>query len=293
MAKVIREETLRSIITTLLEDKTLGPAMINVNPVVDPSAAITDPSNANFRPGTKAELNVALTALVNNLSDDKIGSVYDTIKDSFDSPEDVEGKKKMKANTQSEHIVRLAVRKLMNEISKSAEERAAKAWASGPSGDEARAAYLAKGGTVTRLPSGASSYMRGAKSPAVAKLRADLEKMPDDTDQDVGGSNMMVADVGGMGLKELAAEFGFKNPNGVLQWINRVLTKVKGRVENFEELQVLTLEILNDYINELAAASEPELTPHDVQLMKDNPQMVAELDSFRVYLNNRLRKAGM
>lgn len=278
MTKVIREETLRRIVTTLLEDKTLGPAMINVNPVVDPSAAVTDPSNQNFKPGSKAELNVALTALVNNLSDDKIGSVYDSVRDAFDSPED-EGKKEMKRDTHSEQVIRLAVRKLMNEIS----------------GDDARAAYLAGGGKITKLPSSATSYARGPKSPAVAKLRAELEKMPDDSDADQAsvGSNLMVGDVGGMGLKELAAEFGFKNPNGVLQWINRVLDKVRGRVENFEELQVLTLEILNDYINELAAASEPELTPHDVQLMKDNPQMVAELDSFRVYLNNRLRKAGM
>jgi hypothetical protein len=293
MHKVIREGTLRRIVTILLEDKTLGPAMINVNPVVDPSAAVTDPSNPNFKPGSKAELNVALTSLINNLSDDKIGDAYDSVVDVFNSPKEAEEEKEMKKDTKSEHLVRLAVRNLMSEISKKKEEEAAKMWASRPSSEEAKAAFLARGGKITRLPPESRGIAKGPASPAVAKLRKELEKMPDDIDQAPAASNLMVSDVGGMGLKELAAEFGFKNPNGVLQWINRVLSKVRTRTENFEEFQVLTLEALNDYIEELAAASDPELTPEDVQLMKDNPQIVAELDSFKIYLNNKLRKAGM
>ena len=294
MDKVIRESTLRRIVKTLLEDKSLGPAMISVNPVVDPSAALTDPANPSFKPSSKAELKVAMSSLINNLSDDDVGDVYDSLKSKLNTP-DSEEKKEMKKDTKTEQLVRLSVRKMLKEISKKKEAEAAKMWASMPSSEEARAAFLASGGKITKLPPEARGIAKGPSSAAVKSLRTTLQGMKDEPgDEDIaGGRNLMVADVGGMGLKDLAAEFGFKNPNGVLQWINKVIDKARTRTENFEELQVATLEALNDYIEELSVAAEPELTPDDVQLMKDNPQIVAELDSFKVYLSKKLRQLGM
>jgi hypothetical protein len=115
--------------------------MININPVVDPSAAVTDPSNPNFKPSSKTELIVALKSLVDQLPDENIPDIYDSIKGSMlpKEDEDDKGKKQMNRDTKSEQLVRLAVRKILSEISASQRraEKAAKLWAQRPSGEEA------------------------------------------------------------------------------------------------------------------------------------------------------------
>lgn len=293
MSQKTKNSSLRTLVCRLLEDKSLGPAMINVNPVVDPSAALTDPTNPNFKPSSKAELIVALQAMVDQLPDENIPDIYDSIKGSMIPKED-EGEKKMNKGTKTEQIIRLAVRKMLSEISKSKQEKAAEFWKTVDS-DAARAAFLARGGEVTKLPAGASGKKPGEYgAPPTEKQRAELKKAlsgeyleDKEEKQDKRGY-----ETGDVTLRDLAAEFGFKNPNGVLQWINNnVLPKVRTRVENPELLQVTTLEAIKDYIEELAAATD--MPEEEVQLMKDNPDMVGELDSFRIYLKKKLAKVGL
>ena len=73
------KSSLRKIVKVLLEDKTLGPAMVKVNPVVDPSAAVTNPENQDFKPQNSIELKIALSALADQIPDDsahKIGRAH-------------------------------------------------------------------------------------------------------------------------------------------------------------------------------------------------------------------------
>ena len=88
----INESELRLLTKVLLENKFTGSQIIKVNPVVDQSAAITDPSNPDYKPNSKQELQVALTAMVNNSSDDKVSNIYDVLKQAFQSQEQEEDK---------------------------------------------------------------------------------------------------------------------------------------------------------------------------------------------------------
>ena len=61
-----------------------------------------------------------------------------------------------------------------------------------------------------------------------------------------------------------------------------------------DDLQIVTLTAMNDYVEFLGSSGD--LTPADVQLLKDHPGIVTELDGFRDYLrkyvNKEMRKSG-
>jgi hypothetical protein len=77
-------------------------------------------------------------------------------------------------------------------------------------------------------------------------------------------------------LKQLATEFGYKNPNGVAQFINKILQdKVKQRLENPDAYEIATLEAMNDYISKMLELDLIE--PQDAELMKQNPEFVGQV----------------
>jgi len=105
---LITESSLRGLLRELLDSD----SPINANPVVDPQAAETDPTNQNFIPSNKLELLPALRALVEPVDDDKVPEVYVMVKDAFEAAKEKE--KKMK-DTTVESIIRNAVRKILIE----------------------------------------------------------------------------------------------------------------------------------------------------------------------------------
>ena len=119
--KTIKESTLRNIVKVLLEDKNLGPALINVNPVVDPSAALTDPSNPNYVPDSSIELKVALGTIASEVPQQNIPKVYKTIRQALDAAAEAEkveekGNSSMKKDVTSvEETVRNLVKKVLEE----------------------------------------------------------------------------------------------------------------------------------------------------------------------------------
>jgi hypothetical protein len=56
-----------------------------------------------------------------------------------------------------------------------------------------------------------------------------------------------------------------------------------------EELEIMVLQSMSDYIDILKNAGE--LDPSEVKTLKDNPGIVRELDGFREFLDKTLRKA--
>ena len=97
LGNTIKESTLRQLVKVLLEDKELGPALIKVNPVVDPSAALTDPSNLNYVPDSTVELKVALNSMASEVPQDNVPKIYKSIKQAIeDAAADEKGKPDMK-----------------------------------------------------------------------------------------------------------------------------------------------------------------------------------------------------
>ena len=54
-----------------------------VSAVVDPSAAVTDPGNLNFKPSNRKELSVAISSIIDDISDDRAENIFDAIKDAI------------------------------------------------------------------------------------------------------------------------------------------------------------------------------------------------------------------
>ena len=300
-SSTVKESKLREIIKVLLEDKSLGPAMVKVSDVVDPSAAVTDPSNPDYKPNSRVELQVALQAIVNDVPDENIPTVYDTIKHALDVKEEDKGTKEMKtknAPKNVEEVIRLAVRKLVkeafetsiSEAPKSKEEKAKELWASLPP-------VTGELPPVTKIPAGVHGKEYSGRSEKSLKgLQKTFKNMkmddyePEPESEVQGRKNVMMSDVGGASFKEIAKELGFAHESGAKQAVDKAVEKLK---TNFamdpDELEILTLTAMSDYINMLSKTGE--LSSADVQLMKDHPDIIRELDGFREFLDKALRRA--
>jgi hypothetical protein len=306
----LKESQLRAMVKTLLENKALGPDMVKINPVVDPSASLTDPSNSDYKPNNKQELQVTLMAMIDDLSDDKVPDVYDSLKHAMQSQEEDKGKDQMdKSNAKIEETIRLAIRNILNNIElpkRSLKEYFQKDPATGEMvwKGSGPAPKLATGAAVKKLDPEARGIAVGPKTPEVKGLKKTLTKMKDEDLEAVDSSDPQAGRTrrnqkGEVKLKKMAVELGFKNPNGSLQFMNRVLDKFKTRYENFDDVQVATLEIMKEYIDELASpykhrgvTTKPVITPQDAELMRQHPEMIEDLETFRVYLSKKLKERG-
>lgn len=269
----LKESDLRKIIKILLEDRSLGPSMVNVNPVVDTSAYMTDPGNPNYKPGSKAELRVALSGMVEDMPDESVPGVYDKIKQALAAKEDEEGKKQMeKSNKKVEESIRLEIRRMLSEADLP---------------------------PVKKIPYGVSGIQRGPESPAVKGLRRTLEKMKDiddeyeDPDAPAAGrgrKNVMMTDVSGASFDEIAKELGFAGASGAKKAVMTALAKAKfiGTMDP-DDLEIIVLRAMSDYVKALESTNE--LSPADIKLLKDHPDIVRELEGFREFLDDAIKKA--
>jgi len=276
-SKTLKESEIRKLVKRLLEDSSLGPTLaVRVNPVVDPSASLTNPDNENYKPNTKQELQISLGTMLEDVPDDKIPDIYDSLKHALDVEQDEEGKDQMeKSNKKVEESIRLAVRKILSEA---------------PS--------------VRKFPFGHSAFPKGPDSPQVVALRKKFDKMqidePDETrrgDEPAPGRtrrNVTVSDVEGATLSALAKELGMSISGAKLAVPKALATatpKMKARLMmvNPEELETLVLKSMSDYIDMLNSTGE--LSAADIKLLKDHPDIVRELDGFREFLDDFLSKA--
>lgn len=98
-----------------------------------------------------------------------------------------------------------------------------------------------------------------------------------------------MSDVEGAGFKDIAAELGL-SVAGAKQLVDKTLGRAKfvGTMDQ-DELEVMTLVAVRDYINHLKGSGE--LSDADVQLMLDHPDIVRDLDGFREFLHKYIRGA--
>ena len=269
---LITESSLRELLKEMMDSE----SPVNVNPVVDPSAAETDPSNINFLPSNKAELMSALRVLVNSIDDEVAADIYVTVQDAMKEKED-----EMK-NSNVEESIRTIVRKMLLEAQTNLEE--------------------APMPPVKKIPAGVhgSEYMQRfekAKSglqKTLSTLRDDEEFVSsDEPEEGRSRKNVMMSDVGGASFKEIAKELGFAAESGAKQAVEKALAKAKFvmKMDMFQpdELEILVLQNMNDYIDVLKSTGE--IDDSEVKLLKDNPDIVRELEGFREFLDKALKKA--
>lgn len=282
MRVVVTEKAVREYISELMSgpgwgaERTASPSPVVTSAVVDPSAAVTDPSNVNFKPRNRAELKTAMSSVINKISDDSAADLYVAIQDVIEDKE-----KKEKEMNKTESIIRAAVRKLLKEVEYDPNDP--------------------KLPPVKKIPYGVhgSEYMRNLEK-RKTDLRKTLEKSTLDdeegsakSDEPVAGrtrKNVMQTDVGGASFADIAKELGFATTSGAKAAVEKAMQKAKFLASmDPDDLEILTLTAMNDYIDVLKSTGE--LTGDDVKLMKDHPEIVSSLDGFREFLDKSLKKA--
>ena len=251
-----------------LDEPAIDP--VKTNPVVDPSAALTDPQNEQI-PQNKAELKISLNAIVDSQVEDiDTQKAYEAIKKTV---EDLQNEKLEKDHEMKkvnvEEAIRLTVRKMIRE-------------AAGAYKDTG----LSYSGDMTAAPSGyewcdnceGEGDVAGGVCPVCkgsGKIKKDAKYV---TSKATGGAS--VADMVAAGI-----------PQGKISGLMKsAMAKFKSRwpKEQSGELDVALLSAVPEYIEYLkkqSARGGEVLTAADIQLMNDHPEIVLQSDDFREFFN--------
>lgn len=251
-------------------DLSTSPA--SISPVVDPAAALTNPGDPNFKPQNRKELQIALSAMVDSIADDGAKEFYDAFNDVVEKTKEED--EEMKDMKKVEEAVRMAVRKMLSE----AELPPVKKIPMGVHGGEWMKSHEKRRKDLEKTLKGMSDdadaeEMERADAPAAGRAR----------------KNVMQTDVGGASFKQIAQELGYASESGAKQAAEKAMAKVKfASAMDQDQLAIITLGAMNDYVDFLNKSGE--LTPADVQLMKDHPSIVSELDGFREFLDKYIKR---
>lgn len=250
--------------------------VINVNNVVDKLASVTDTSNFKQTPQDKIEFIVAVKQLIDDVPIDNIPNIYKLIKDVIDTSSE----KTTMSNKKIEESVRAVVRKLIAEAQ--------------PLPPVKKIPFGVHGAEYERN----MAASRASLNKAMKKdLDADLKKVTvDDVEEPEVKKRAQKATslgnmlgVGGASFEDIAKELNF-SVAGAKQAVDKALEKTRWLTSEIDEddLEIIVLNSMNNYIEDLAGTGE--LTDEEVKMMKDHPAIVRELDGFREYLGNVLRR---
>lgn len=93
---------------------------IGTNPVVDPSAAVTDPDNQKFKPRNRTEFKIAVQSLVDDTADGDAPTLYDAVCDALRGLTNDEDKMKNKgvgnSGSKVEETIRQNIKKILTEM---------------------------------------------------------------------------------------------------------------------------------------------------------------------------------
>ena len=298
---------------------------VPVNPVTDPSAPVTDPINPNFTPQSNTEFGIAVNQLVKNLPDNQMPALYGAVKDAIEQKEDKEEKDEMDKKAAAggtghvEEAIRTAVRRVFREAAPNKKfgpvvgdlppvkkipagvhggeytrwqdkQRAdLKKWL--PKAADAVDAPVVDDEPVDDVPADAEEPTSSSGSSTKAYKATAIGGMSDVNYDEEKGEHKPAS------FQEIAKELGF-SVAGAKQAVDKALEKATFLSQDMDEddLEILVLVAMNDYIKMLSKGvgvedGEEPLTPSDIQLMKDHPDIVRELDGFREFLHNAIRRA--
>jgi hypothetical protein len=259
----VSEKAIRELVGEALDNNDIGEFIplpsqppVHVNNVVDPSAAETDVINPEFTPQTKQEFGIAIRNIVKNVEDERIPKLYDAFHDVVDDDEKQQKKEEeMKKATQSG-------KKTKTDVTAKVEEAVRK---------------NVKNMLQEMLP---SDYSYSGTEYG--------EESDDDVDVPKKKKLSTMTDVSGATFEEIAKSLGF-SVAGAKQAVDKALLKAQFIAKmDSDEREIFTLNAMNDYINVLKKTGE--ITSADVQLMKDHPDIVRELDGFREFLDKSVRR---
>ena len=254
-------------------DLSTSPAAVSA--IVDPSAAVTDPGNPNFKPKTRVELHTSINTMIDDIQDDSATDFFDILQTAINAAKEQEEKDMPKNEENVEESIRKAIKKMLNEMIPMRDSGLSY---SGPQ-------------TGARVRTGMQSC-EACDGEGILDDGTDCKACGGKGGTPTGNrKNAMMTDVSGASFKEIAAEMGYASESGAKQAVEKALEKAQfvGGMDP-DELQILVLTTMNDYVEYLRKSGE--LTGADVELMKSHPTITAELDGFREFLSKALKKAG-
>ena len=306
---IVTEKAVKELIKQLFENDSLGSVFfpdrpverpVSVNPVVDPSAVLTDKDHKHHKPQNSVELQVAIKKITNDLPDVEASKIYDTVVKALEN-DDEESDMKTKKN-KVEEAIRLTVRKMIDEAWVKDPKTGVETWTDETPKKSKAPAFGAVVGDmppVTKVPMG----VRGGEAErrfqkSKASLAQALKEPVEDEDSPMVApeverrKNVTMTDVQGASFQEIAEEMGF-SVSGAKQAVDKALAKVQwltGLAQSApEDMDIMTLTAMNDYIQYLNKSGE--LTSEDMSLLKSHPDIVQSLDGFREFLDKYIRKA--
>lgn len=302
----VTRDAVRQLVSEVFDNVHVKPVV--VNNVVDPSAPETDVSNTNFVPHNRQELSVALQHLIKNVNVDEVPATYKAIRSAID---DRDRSDEVKNDTTD--AIRNEVRKILGTLSE-ADLPPVKKIPYGQHGGEYMNRFnkakkdlrkiFKAGGAEERDEVDAYIAAMDAERGAAPGAEIDVEpaspeigELPDQTATKRTRNKAYkstaigsVADVSGASFEQIAKELGF-SVSGAKQAVDKAIEKARWAQFTIDpdEYEILVLTSMNDYISMLDKTGE--LTPADVKLMKDHPDIVRELDGFREFLDKAIRRA--
>lgn len=289
MKIVVTEKAIRELIRETMMNPSVGwqstaelsDSPASVSAVVDPSAAVIDPGNPNFKPTNRNELRAAISDMVNSISDDCAEQIFDAMKSAIEKTQE---DKDMKTDKKVEETIRLAIRKIISEVRPKFKDI--------PVGPVTNPLGI----TPTRYPAGMSG---GEATKAFEKRKSNLAKSFEKMDADADAAEMARSDkpAAGRTRKNVSGEEGFKDIGqklGVstsmakkdeMSFMNK-LKKFSGMES--EDFEIMLMTAANDYVDHLKSSGE--LTSADVELMKDHPDIVTDLDGFREFFQKYVKR---
>jgi hypothetical protein len=216
------------------------------------------------------ELRAALSGMVDRIADDDAGSFFDAVNKAIDASSDDEDED-MRNNDKVEEKIRRKIRQYLG---------------------EAAGAYTDSGMSYSGPMTGARRAPEGNET--CETCQGDGEDEMGNSCKACRGKGYVASSKRGYekegeeSLEKLAQKFGYSKPSGVRQFINRTMDGFKKKFEmnrdDPDALDILIFQGINDYIEYLKSSGE--LTPADVQLLKDHPSIVWSMPDAQEHVAN-------
>lgn len=299
---VVTERALRELIVEALDSSSYipDPKMVKVNDVVDPSAADTDPMNADYKPQDNVELDVAFKRMTQGMSDDDAPKIFDVLKGALDgkdkkSDPDKRNEKDKQNNMDAEGSTskgttgttgtKPGTRSGTSQHESVVDDAIIREFV------QAVVDSTPPKPRMTKVQQWLVEYIASTKVSAdPADVAADEEEEEDLETKDQRELDAIFSNI--------AKEFGW-SVAGAKQFADKAFARyrfvkkelapngpnlAKNPKRKRTQMDITILQAYTDYLQEL----QPNLAEHDFEFLKDHPEQALEMDGFREYLHSHI-----